>query len=306
MSLLISRYTVIGLRRKGGDFVFAPVSACEQVTLDYDTTILPPKKFFLINGETLFKFDLNGQAISDVPSQAEKWVLFGLHPCDIRGLQLLNLVFSGEYRDSQYFARRERAIIIGYGCEPGENCFCHSMDADEVESGFDLFFTDLDEGYLVRIGSAEGDNILRKTARAREVTEVDLGLLRMKSKLRKGLFALNVDRTDLPDFLDLAHRSNNGFRFQPGQFMMISVFGVGEAPFSISSSPSRPGYLEFCIRDCGNVTGSLHRMKAGDTVGLRGPFGNGFPVEEMKGKDVLVIAGGLGVSSASVFNCKHP
>jgi len=91
-------------------------------------------------------------------------------------------------------------------------------------------------------------------------------------------------------------RIHDGFRFQPGQFMMISVFGVGEAPFSISSSPSRPGYLEFCIRNCGNVTGALHRMEVGDMVGLRGPFGNGFPFEEMRGKDVLVIAGGLGLA----------
>lgn len=85
------------------------------------------------------------------------------------------------------------------------------------------------------------------------------------------------------------------FQYRSGQFAMLSVFGVGEAPFSFSSSPSRPGYLEFCVRRAGNVTGALHRMQPGDLVGLRGPFGNGFPVEEMRNKDLLLIAGGVGL-----------
>ncbi len=86
------------------------------------------------------------------------------------------------------------------------------------------------------------------------------------------------------------------FKYRPGQFAMISVLGAGEAPFSISSTPSRPGLLEFCIRKAGTVTNALFRMKENDLIGFRGPYGNGFPVEEMRGKDILIVVGGLGVA----------
>jgi NAD(P)H-flavin reductase len=86
------------------------------------------------------------------------------------------------------------------------------------------------------------------------------------------------------------------FRYQTGQFAMLSVLGAGEAPFSISSTPSRPGLLEFCIRKTGIVTDAIFRLKENDLVGLRGPYGNGFPVEKMKGKDIIIVMGGLGAA----------
>ncbi|UCC39574.1 MAG: FAD/NAD(P)-binding protein [Candidatus Aminicenantes bacterium] len=86
------------------------------------------------------------------------------------------------------------------------------------------------------------------------------------------------------------------FKYNPGQFAMISVLGVGESPFSISSTPSRPGLLEFCIRKVGAVTNALFRMRENDLIGLRGPYGNGFPVEKMTNRDILVVVGGLGAA----------
>lgn len=86
------------------------------------------------------------------------------------------------------------------------------------------------------------------------------------------------------------------FNYIPGQFMEVSVPGVGEAPFSISSPPTRSGLIEFCIRKVGKVTGSIFNMQDGDTLGLRGPYGNGFPVSELEGKDILFVAGGLGMA----------
>ncbi len=86
------------------------------------------------------------------------------------------------------------------------------------------------------------------------------------------------------------------FKYRAGQFAMVSVLGAGEAPFSISSTPSRPGLLEFCIRKVGTVTEALSRLKENDLIGLRGPYGNGFPVEKMHGKDVLIVMGGLGAA----------
>lgn len=86
------------------------------------------------------------------------------------------------------------------------------------------------------------------------------------------------------------------FKYIAGQFAMVSVLGAGEAPFSISSTPSRPGLLEFCIRKAGTVTNALFKLKENDLLGIRGPYGNGFPVEKMKGKDILIVMGGLGAA----------
>jgi sulfhydrogenase subunit gamma (sulfur reductase) len=94
---------------------------------------------------------------------------------------------------------------------------------------------------------------------------------------------------ELPDNLTLGHR--------PGQFVEVSIFGVGEAPISISSSPSRSNSrFELCVRKVGDVTAALHGLSVGDTVWIRGPFGRGFPVEKFRGKDVLFAPGGLGLA----------
>jgi len=87
-----------------------------------------------------------------------------------------------------------------------------------------------------------------------------------------------------------------GFSFMPGQFVMVDVPGFGEIPISISSSPSLRGYMELCIRKAGLVTGVLHKVQRGARIGIRGPFGTYFPVERMKGHNVLLIAGGLGMA----------
>jgi sulfhydrogenase subunit gamma (sulfur reductase) len=93
---------------------------------------------------------------------------------------------------------------------------------------------------------------------------------------------------ELPKGLTLNNR--------PGQFVEVSIFGVGEAPISISSSPSRSnGSFELCVRRVGDLTGVLHQMNVGDTIGVRGPFGRGFPIERFRGKDLLFAPGGMGL-----------
>ena len=86
------------------------------------------------------------------------------------------------------------------------------------------------------------------------------------------------------------------FRHQPGQFVMLSIPGTGEMPISISSSPTRPEVLELCVRRVGRVTNALYRMRTNDVVGVRGPYGNGYPMQEIAGHDLLLAAGGLGMA----------
>jgi NAD(P)H-flavin reductase len=94
--------------------------------------------------------------------------------------------------------------------------------------------------------------------------------------------------------LDDAERER--FTFLPGQFVMIEVPGFGEIPISISCSPARHGFLELCIRKAGVVTSALHRARRGAKVGIRGPFGSHFPMDQMKDRNILLIAGGLGLA----------
>ena len=82
---------------------------------------------------------------------------------------------------------------------------------------------------------------------------------------------------------------------RPGQFVELSIFGIGEAPISVTSSPTRQGSFELAIRNVGSVTNTIHNMEKGAVVGIRGPFGNGFPINALTGKDILFIAGGIGL-----------
>lgn len=82
--------------------------------------------------------------------------------------------------------------------------------------------------------------------------------------------------------------------YRPGQFAFISAFGAGEAPFGIASTPGRGGGLEFAVQRLGGVTTELHELGDGDLIGVRGPLGNSFPMEAFKGRDILVLGGGIG------------
>jgi len=97
------------------------------------------------------------------------------------------------------------------------------------------------------------------------------------------LFALR-----LPNGRDLGHA--------PGQFVEVSVFGAGEAPISVTSPPAQRESFELCVRKMGLVTGDLHQLEAGARVGIRGPYGRGFDIREFEGKDILFVAGGLGLA----------
>ena len=119
---------------------------------------------------------------------------------------------------------------------------------------------------------------------------------------------IRKDTPDVKTFRILTPEGKKPFDHMPGQCAMISMPGVGEALFSITSSPTNTEFMEFSIKKCGCVTDWLHAIEPGQQVTVRGPYGNGFPVEtELKGKDMLFIAGGIGLAPLrSVINyCRH-
>lgn len=115
---------------------------------------------------------------------------------------------------------------------------------------------------------------------------------------------VRIDTPDVKTFRVNALDGGKCFEHIPGQCAMLSIPGVGEAMFSITSSPTNEEYMEFSIKKCGCLTSWLHQMDVGQQITIRGPYGNGFPVEsDFRGKDLLFVAGGIGLAPLrSVIN----
>ena len=443
---LMTAFEVVGVQEKRGRLSLSRIEDPAALRLEFPPSIHSPKKFLFPNWEKLFRFRLGGKVLLEPEKAAEPRVIFGIHPCDIHAIRVLDdCLFEGE-ADTVYQAKREATILIGVDCVPDNHCFCTSMGTDRVASGFDLFFHRLDNGYLVQTGSQRGEGLLRQFAPSTFHRPGEPPLpLQVKQCFHKLLFpyeslsavledayddslwnevggkclgcgacnllcpscyCFNVtDRLDInleggervrtwdscqldqfskvaggSDFrADQADRQRHRFfrkykylwekhrrtacvgcgrcsreclagieptdvlnrlfedqmlpplkklpgaeytpqlaeivaadllterekifrlrlpetsAFTPGAFLEISVFGLGEAPFTIASAPDDGVELEVVVRATGTLTQALHRLRPGDTVGVRGPFGHGFPVEEFLGKDVLLVAGGLGM-----------
>ncbi len=89
---------------------------------------------------------------------------------------------------------------------------------------------------------------------------------------------------------------NQEFTYEPGQFMMVSMPHCGEAPISFSSSPVRSGSFALTVRRAGRLTSAMHRLRPGDTIGVRGPYGRPFPMADLSGRSLLFVAGGIGLA----------
>lgn len=127
--------------------------------------------------------------------------------------------------------------------------------------------------------------------------QVPLPNLRAADPMQPQPARLRRSLKETPDTFTLVLDPPEGeFRWAPGQFNMMYVFGIGEAPISISGDPGRPGELVHTIRAVGSTTRAMQQMRAGDFVGVRGPFGTPWPVELGHGRDLVIVAGGIGLA----------
>lgn len=101
--------------------------------------------------------------------------------------------------------------------------------------------------------------------------------------------------TQMERFFEVRLDSGRDLGHMPGQFVAVSIPGIGEAPISISSSPDHKGAFQLVVRQAGRLTSALHHQQPGAKIGVRGPFGTHFPVEDMKGQDIVFITGGIGL-----------
>jgi NAD(P)H-flavin reductase/NAD-dependent dihydropyrimidine dehydrogenase PreA subunit len=471
-------WNVIGVKSKGNKFAFAPLENAEELRLDYDVTLLPPKKYFFPQRETLFTYDLAGGFSAKNPDESKPMVIIGVHPYDIVALLHMDEIFRDTKSDPYYFKKRQASVIIGVNIQKMSKWnFSSFMGCAVIDYGYDLMLTDLGNRYAINTGSQKGEELLSKYAKnvmpalARDIQVAGhkkreiMGMSQQKfdfppefipdllkdSYGQSGFwekhsekclacgscvlvcptcYCFDVkDNTDislehgerirtwdgclLEDFAKIASGENfratrptryrhryfkkgkylfdrfgfiscvgcgrcssnclpnianpvdlfndmynenisNGSQaltstnqpdvniqtegnidyvprlatitkkvpmtlnetlfeiklddgtelgHKPGQFVEVSVFGIGEAPISLSSSPTNKETFELCVRKLGNVTSKLHKLNVGDKVGIRGPFGNGFDIDSLKGKDILFIAGGLGIAPLrSLFN----
>ncbi len=443
---LNSAYEVVGARLRNGRYTLDRITDPAELALEFPPRVHSPKKFLFPNWEKLFRFRLGGKIMLEAEKAAMPRVIFGMHPCDLHAVRILDdCLFEGE-ADSAYRAKRQATVLVGVDCEPDDYCFCTSLGTDRVDSGFDLFLHRSDDGYLVRVGSLRGQQLLRR--HLPELAPVDEPQLPSAGKAcRRSIrfpveslapvlgevydhpvwkaigdrcigcgscnllcptcYCFNVqDRLDLnlrggervrtwdscqfdqftrvsggsdfrpdqtdrqrhrffrkykylwekhqrtacvgcgrcsreclagidntevlnslfteqataelapapgveyqPQMAELVHveeltareklfrlRLPEAVDFRPGAFLQVSVFGVGEAPLTIASAPDPESReIELVVRAKGNLTRALHRLSVGAAIGVRGPFGNGFPVDEFVGRDVLLVAGGIGL-----------
>ena len=470
-------WNVIGVKSKGNKFAFGPLESSDELRLDYDVTLLPPKKYFFPQRETLFTYNLAGGISAKSAEELKPMIIIGVHPYDIVALLHMDEIFRETKSDPYYFKKRDSSIIIGVNIQNmSKYNFSSAMGCETIDYGYDLMLTDLGSRYALTVGSQKGGELLAKyglnlsAALARDIQAVGqkkreimaksqqkfnfapelIPELLKESYSRSGFWEKHsetclacgscvlvcptcycFDVKDNPDlsletgerirtwdgclledfakiasgenfratrptryrhryfkkgkylydrfgfvscvgcgrcssnclpdianpvnlFNDMYHESRSSgaeialsaepnvniqteghidfvpklativkktpmtsmetlleiklddgteLNHKPGQFVEVSVFGIGEAPISLSSPPTKKGTFELCVRRLGNLTTKLHKLEVGEKVGIRGPFGNGFDAESLKGKDLLFIAGGLGIAPLrSLFN----
>jgi ferredoxin len=176
---LMDDYRVVGPVAKGIQYAFDQIEDPANLRLDYNTSILPPKKYLQPQVERMMTFTRSGKPVVETVIDAPPTVIFGVHTCDLHGMAVLDEAFSQGYPDAHYLRRRENTLLVGIEClEPcDEHSFCKSMGTLTVSNGYDLHLTDLGEAYAVDVGTGQGASLLKRYATAQEASEGDMRTL---------------------------------------------------------------------------------------------------------------------------------
>lgn len=147
-----------------GHYWFDWLHQAEDMALNYTATTLPPKKAIIPPSEPLFTFECgeSGEPPALTPFYGtEDYLLVGVHPCDLAGLDMLEQAYNQPPADGRWAANRQCATVIGVDCLPDDYCFCHSMGTAGTRSQCDLFLTPLEDGYLIEVYSSAGADLLK-------------------------------------------------------------------------------------------------------------------------------------------------
>jgi ferredoxin len=173
---LMGSYRVAGPVAKGTQFAFGQIQDPAELRLDYNTSILPPKKFLQPPEERMMTFTSTGKPVAETVIEALPTVLLGIHSCDLHAIRVLDEAFGQGYPDAYYLERRRQTLLVSIEClEPcDEHSFCKSMGTLSVSEGYDLHLTDLGDSYAVDVGSPAGRRLLEEHSGGRQAAEADM------------------------------------------------------------------------------------------------------------------------------------
>jgi sulfhydrogenase subunit beta (sulfur reductase) len=159
---LLQNYRVIAPVLIQGSYKFREIRTPEEVSLDYPSTLLPPKKALLPPREDLLRFDLAHQSVTPVYHSIPTVVL-GVHTCDLHAMQLMDRVFESGFQDPHYASQRKNLTLVSVEClQPcSQYAFCKDMETHVVPDKFDLHLTDIGEAYAIETGSEKGETLLK-------------------------------------------------------------------------------------------------------------------------------------------------
>jgi len=204
--LAVTQRLVAPVPKGFNSFAFEEVTSESEIALQYIPTILPPKKFFLPQHEPLLEFDTSKGIAAEALLEYEPMVLFGVHTCDIAGIQCLNMVFSEHPEDHHYLMRKNTITLIGLECNVycDEFASCHLVNSSLPNGGYDLFFTDLGDYFIIHVNTAKGEEIVGtldvfEKAEASHIN--DLKRLRDR-KLKVFRNEIPIERKYVPELFD--------------------------------------------------------------------------------------------------------
>lgn len=185
------------------NYAFEEVSSAGEIAVDYLPTILPPKKYFMPPREKMLDFDISGGKPQDkAVLEAEPLALFGVHTCDLAGIQCLNMVFSERPRDYNYLLRKESIFIIGLECNKycDGSASCALVGNHLPNGGYDLFLTDIGDRWIVHVNTQKGEE-LAESLGLPKAEAADLAALDKVRASKKEIFQneIGVGRKLLPE-----------------------------------------------------------------------------------------------------------
>jgi sulfhydrogenase subunit beta (sulfur reductase) len=204
---LIYNYEFIGPKRKdkaAHDFV--RIKNFSELDTNYKKTTIPPAKKILFPPEEKLVNYKMGKEIEVKPViESRKKILFGINAWDIDGMNFMDRVFTTDFVDENYMAKRRKLIVIGMDTEPTETNFSRSMGSDYVNEGFDLYFTELKDRYFIRVATAEGNKVLDKYSEVNEASAKDFKDYNKYMDNYRKKFKLDVNIKDFYDNFELIY-----------------------------------------------------------------------------------------------------
>jgi sulfhydrogenase subunit beta (sulfur reductase) len=208
---MLADYQVFGPVAKGIKFAFDRIKEPADLRLDYNTSILPPKKYLQPQEERILTFTRTGKPVVETVLEAPPTVILGIHTCDLHGMRVLDKAFSEGYPDAYYLERRKSTLLVGIECLApcDEHSFCKSMGTLTVSNGYDLHLTDLGQAYAVDAGSEAGAALLQEYSDAHRATETDMQQLNkvLSAKWTRFPYKLEFDVGELPPLIRRSYDS---------------------------------------------------------------------------------------------------